>query len=147
MSISVSPDDHSVFEWEEEERPMQYVCLVYLEESTFEGMTDDEKRKVDRDAIDHDRALAESGHLIRANALRAPETAVTVRVRNGRMSTTDGPFAETKEHLGGFVIIEARDMNEAIAVAARIPLATMGSIEVRPVMTIGEWDTAAAVSA
>lgn len=120
---------------------MQFVCLVYLEETTFEHMSDEEKRQVDRDALAHDEGLARSGHLIRANALRPVDTAVTVRVRDGRMSVTDGPFAETKEHLGGFVLVEASDMDEAIRLAANIPLARLGSIEVRPIMTIGEWDT------
>ena len=120
---------------------MQFVCLVYLEETTFEHMSDEEKRQVDRDALAHDEGLARSGHLIHANALRPVDTAVTVRVRDGRMSVTDGPFAETKEHLGGFVLVEASDMDEAIRLAANIPLARLGSIEVRPIMTIGEWDT------
>jgi hypothetical protein len=84
----------------------------------------------------YDDALRRAGHLVVAHALQPVEAATTVRVRNGKLSTTDGPFAETKEQLGGFILIEARDLNEAIQVAAKIPLARRGSIEVRPIREI-----------
>ncbi len=84
----------------------------------------------------YDDALRKAGHLVVAHALQPVEAATTVRVRNGKLSTTDGPFAETKEQLGGFILIEARDLNEAIQVAAKIPLARRGSIEVRPIREI-----------
>ena len=77
-----------------------------------------------------------SGHFLGANALQPVSAATTIRVRNGKLSTTDGPFAETKEHLGGYILIEARDLNEAIQVAAKIPMAKVGSIEVRPIMLL-----------
>jgi hypothetical protein len=80
-----------------------------------------------------DAALRTSGHLVVAHALQPVETATTVRVRHGKLWATDGPFAETREQLGGFILIEARDLNDAIQVAARIPLARCGSIEVRPI--------------
>jgi hypothetical protein len=79
-------------------------------------------------------AIRKSGHYLAGEALQPVSTATTVRVRNGRTATTDGPFAETKEQLGGFYLIEARDLNDAIQVAARIPSARMGSVEVRPIM-------------
>jgi hypothetical protein len=78
-------------------------------------------------------ALRKSGHLIVTHALQSVQTASTVRVRSGKQSVTDGPFAETKEQLGGFFLIDARDLNEAIQLAAKIPPARVGSIEVRPV--------------
>jgi len=80
--------------------------------------------------------LRKSGHFIGANALQPVSAATTVRVRNSKVSTTDGPFAETKEHLGGYILIEARDLNEAIQVAGKIPMARIGSIEVRPIMLL-----------
>jgi hypothetical protein len=115
---------------------MKYLCLVYCEDSKFAELLPDEKRTLDRDSLAYDRELEGRGNFIAADALQSVDQAVTVRVRNGKMSVTDGPFAETKEHLGGFILIEARDMNEAIRLAAGIPMARLGSIEVRPIMDI-----------
>jgi hypothetical protein len=103
-------------------------------------MTTEEKKTLDRDSLAYDEALRKSGHFVHANALRSVENAVTVRVRDGKMSSTDGPFAETKEHLGGFILIEASDMEEAKRVAAGIPMARLGSIEVRPIYDIPTWE-------
>ena len=85
------------------------------------------------ESLAYDDALQKAGHLVAAHTLQPVEAATTVRVRNVKLSTTDGPFAETKEQLGGFILIEARDLNEGIQVAAKIPLARRGSIEVRPI--------------
>ena len=115
---------------------MKYLCLVYCEDSEFAALAPEEKIALDRDSLAYDRELERSGNFIAADALRSVEEAVTVRVRDGRMSVTDGPFAETKEQLGGFILIDARDMNEAIRLAAGIPLAKLGSIEVRPILDI-----------
>ncbi len=115
---------------------MKYLCLVYCEDSTFAARTPEEKLALDRDSLAYDRELERGGYFITADALASTREAATVRVRDGRMSVTDGPFAETKEHLGGFILIEARDMNEAIRLAAGIPLARLGSIEVRPILNI-----------
>jgi hypothetical protein len=82
--------------------------------------------------------IQKSGHLLGGEALQPTHTATTVRVRNGKVSTTDGPFAETKEQLGGFYLVEANDLNEAIQIAARIPSARYGSIEVRPVVDFSQ---------
>lgn len=112
---------------------MKYLCQVWFEPSVLERMTEEEKKTLDRDSLGYDEDLAASGHMIHAEALQPPETAVTVRVRNNEMSVTDGPYAETKEQLGGFILIEAKDLNDAIRVAAGIPLAKLGSVEVRPV--------------
>lgn len=115
---------------------MRYACLVHFQGSVLEALTERQHQDLDRESIGYDEELKSSGHLVAAQALQSPATAALVRVRNGRISTTDGPFAETKEQLGGFVLIEARDLNEAIRLAAGIPLAKLGTIEVRPVYDI-----------
>jgi hypothetical protein len=105
---------------------MKYLCLVYLDEKLLDAVPD-------RECKANGDALRDSGHFIAAEALQAVHTATTVRVRNGRMSITDGPFAETKEQLAGFYLVDAKDLNEAIQLAAKIPPARVGSVEVRPV--------------
>jgi len=105
---------------------MKYLCLVYLEEAKLHAVPD-------RECAACGASLTADGHLIAAEALHPVETATTVRVRQGRVSMTDGPFAETKEQLAGFYLIEASDLNDAIRMASMIPPAREGSIEVRPV--------------
>jgi len=112
---------------------MKYICLVYLVEREMGEMTKKESDDCTEESLAYDGALRRSGHFVAAHALEPVEAATTIRVRNGKLLTTDGPFAETKEQLGGFILIEARDLNEAIAVAAKIPMARRGSIEVRPI--------------
>ena len=108
---------------------MKYLCLVYGEESQIATM-DDMK------CLEFDRSIRDSGHCVASEALESVETATTVRVRNGRVSISDGPFAETKEQLAGFYMIEASDLDEAISIASKIPPAEVGSIEVRPIRPI-----------
>ena len=115
---------------------MQYLCLVYVEERSFDEMSEREGKQLTNDCVDYDEDLQKRGYLISVAALQPVTAATTIRVRNGKVSTTDGPFAETKEHLGGFVLIEARDLNEAINIASKSPMARIGSIEVRPVMQL-----------
>lgn len=105
---------------------MKYLCLVYGEESKIGAMTDDE-------CMEYDNAIRGSGHCLSSEALQPVQTATTVRVRDGRVSITDGPFAETKEQLAGFYLIDAKNLDEAIDIASKIPPAQVGSIEVRPV--------------
>lgn len=105
---------------------MKYLCLVYMDESTLTDVADAE-------CAAFGQMLEETGQRIAAEALEPVQTATTVRVRNGKTSITDGPFAETKEQLAGFYLIDARDLNDAIRVASNIPPARVGSIEVRPV--------------
>jgi len=105
---------------------MKYVCLVYLAPDKLHAVPDSE-------CMNCGEAFMKSGLLVAAEALEPIETATTVRVRNGKVAITDGPFAETKEQLAGFYLLEARDLNEAIQMAAKIPPAREGSIEVRPV--------------
>ena len=115
---------------------MKYLCQVWFEPAALETMTDEEKRNLDRASLSYDDDLVASGHMLTAHALQSPKNAVTVRVRDNELSVTDGPFAETKEQLGGFILIDAKDLNDAIRVAAGIPLAKLGSIEVRPIYDI-----------
>ncbi|MEP6607646.1 MAG: YciI family protein [Burkholderiaceae bacterium] len=112
-------------------RTMKYLCLVYSEEKKLDDVRDSE-------CVAHDAKLRQSGHCVASEALQPARTATTVRVRNGKVSIVDGPFAETKEVLAGFYLIEASDLEEAIELAARIPPARVGSIEVRPVRPIRE---------
>jgi hypothetical protein len=118
-------------------RDMRYLCLVHLDGTQMAALTPEEGAALNRESMAYDAELARRGVLLHAEALQDPKSAVIVRARQGRVSTTDGPFAETKEHLGGFILIEARDLNEAIAVAADIPVGRYGAIEVRPVMEFG----------
>ena len=105
---------------------MKYLCLVYLEEQKLRAVPDSE-------CMACGNGFRQSGLLVAAEALQPVDSATTVRIRHGKLSITDGPFAETKEQLAGFYLIEARDLNDAIQVAAKIPPAREGSIEVRPV--------------
>jgi hypothetical protein len=115
---------------------MQYVCLVYVDPEAFRQLTEPEQAELDEASIANDNELRRSGRLIVAQALQPVTEATTVRVRDGRMSATSGPFAETAEQLGGFVFVEARDLNEAIEIAGNLPVARFGSIEVRPVLDL-----------
>lgn len=119
---------------------MEYVCLIYLDEATFAPMTQAERDSFVNAMLDNDEQMRRDGTYVSSNALQTPLNATSIRVRHGKLSVTDGPFAETKEHLSGYVIIRTRDLNEAIAVAARIPLAAYGTIEVRPVEYIERID-------
>ena len=110
---------------------MKYLCLVYLDEKRLDELPDE-------DCVAYDTAIRKSGHCIASEALESVQTATTVRVRNSKVSVTDGPFAETKEQLAGFYMLEAKDLNEAIQLASKIPPARVGSIEVRPVRPIRE---------
>ena len=105
---------------------MKYLCLVYLDEQRLDELPDE-------DCVAYDTAIRSSGHCLASEALQPVHTATTVRVRGGKVSVTDGPFAETKEQLAGFYLIEAKDLNEALQVAGGIPAARVGSVEVRPV--------------
>ncbi|RWO71253.1 MAG: YciI family protein [Mesorhizobium sp.] len=115
---------------------MKYVCLVYGEEKDLHALTPARSAKLDADSLAYDRALEESGLLIVAQALQSVKTAKTVRRRQGKRLVIDGPFAETKEQLLGFVMIEAGDLEAALDIAAGIPLAELGTIEVRAIYDI-----------
>ena len=113
---------------------MQYLLLIYQRESDWAALSETETGKVFQEYMEFSRGIRKSGNYVGGNALQPVETATTVRVKDGKTLTTDGPFAETKEQLGGYFLIEAKDLDDAIAIAARIPDARTGSIEVRPIM-------------
>ncbi len=115
---------------------MKFVFLIYHDEKTLDALPPREMQALVDGALDYDEEIRRSGHYIVSNALQRARTARTVRVRGGKVSTTDGPFAETKEQLGGFFLVEAKDIDEACAVASRFPPARLGSIEVRPVQEL-----------
>lgn len=114
---------------------MRYLCTLWFDGSQLDALPKADKDAIDRESIDYDRDLKRRGILVGADALQGPAAAKTIRVRDGKASSTDGPFIETKEHLGGFILIETGTMNEAVALAAEIPLAKRGiaTIEVRPI--------------
>ena len=112
---------------------MKYLCLAYEAEETFKTMPREEWDAVREETLAYVDALKRSGHLLDTRPLRSATSAATLKVRDGKLSVTDGPFAETKEQLGGYFLIEARDLNEAIRVASKWPGARYGEIEVRPV--------------
>jgi hypothetical protein len=113
---------------------MKYLCLIYDEEKKLNQMPKTEGEAFMGEYFGFTEGIKKSGHYLGGNALQPVQTATTVRVRNGKVSTTDGPFAETQEQLGGYYLIEAKDLNDALQVAAKIPSARIGSIEVRPIM-------------
>ncbi|WP_214474528.1 YciI family protein [Mesorhizobium sp. dw_380] len=115
---------------------MQYVCLVYGEEKDLHAMTPERLAKLDADSMAHDRSLDQAGKLIIAQALQSVKTSKSVRRRGGKRLVTDGPFAETKEQLLGFVMIEAKDLDEALEIAGEIPLAEIGTVEVRAIYNV-----------
>jgi hypothetical protein len=112
---------------------MRYMCLVHCDPAIMKAASQTERQSLDRRSFGYDEQLKAEGHYVISEAIQEGDSAVLVRMRNGQMSTTDGPYIETKEQMAGFILIEARDMNEAVRLAAGIPLAEIGTIEVRPV--------------
>jgi hypothetical protein len=112
---------------------MEYLLLIYSPESHRESMPESETKKIYQQYGELIADLRKDGKYLGGHELQPTTSATTVRVRNGKQAVTDGPFAETKEQLGGYFLVEAKDLDEALSIAARIPTATAGSIEVRPV--------------
>jgi hypothetical protein len=113
---------------------MQYLLLIYRNEAELRAMSPADRQAMHEEYGVFTQSIVQSGHFKAGDGLQPTTTATTVRVRDGKTLTTDGPFAETREHLGGYYLVEAKDLDTAIALAARIPNARDGSIEVRPVM-------------
>ena len=113
---------------------MQYLLLIYEREADWNAMNEKEKGTIFQEYMAFTQGIMKSGHHRAGDALQPVSTATTVRVRNGKTVTTDGPFAETREQLGGYYLVEAKDLDEATSIAARIPSARHGSVEVRPIM-------------
>jgi hypothetical protein len=116
---------------------MEYLLMIYDEEKAWTKMSDSERQKMHADFGAFTKAIVASGHFKGGNALQPTAAATTVRVRDGKTVTTHGPFAETREQLGGYYLIQAKDLDEATAIAARIPSSKIGSIEIRPTMDTG----------
>jgi hypothetical protein len=117
---------------------MNYVCLVYGEENYIDALSKEGLADLDRRSVAHDKSIEKAGKLVIAQALQSVKTSMTVRKRSGKVVTTDGPFAETKEQLLGFVMLEAESLDEALKIAGDIPIAEWGTIEVRAVYDIPE---------
>jgi hypothetical protein len=113
---------------------MQYLLMIYRSEAELFKLNDAERQKMTADYGTFTQSIIQSGHFKAGDGLQPSTTATTVRVREGKVLTTDGPFAETREQLGGYYLVEAKDLDAAIAIAARIPGAKNGSVEVRPIM-------------
>ena len=111
---------------------MRYLCLIYLDEKQLAGMPQAEMDALNSRHLALNEDLLKSGHFVEAEALLPAAATTTLRVRNGKITLTDGPYMETKEMVAGFYVIEARDLNEAIHIASRLPSATLGTVEVRP---------------
>ncbi len=116
---------------------MQYLLLIYANEAEMAARSPADTQAITAEYADFTKAIIQGGQFKGADRLKPTSTASTVRVRNGKVVTTDGPFAETREQLGGYYMVEAKNLDEAIAIAARIPGAKHGSIEVRPVWPMG----------
>lgn len=119
---------------------MKYLCFVFYDETKRNALPEQESQALMEEALEYDEVLRKGGHFIAAHPLESVEAASTIRVRNGKVTITDGPFAETNEQIGGFVMIEARDLNEAIQLASKIPPARLGGVEVRPIIEITRDD-------
>ena len=116
---------------------MKYLCLIYDDEQVMAGMSKSEGEAFMGEYFAFTEGIRQSGHYVAGEALQPVAAATTVRIRNGQVSTTDGPFAETKEQLGGLYVVDVPDLDAALAIAARLPSALVGSIEVRPIPAYG----------
>jgi hypothetical protein len=115
---------------------MKYLCIVHVDYDLFPSMSKDEIVELEKSNLAYDAELMARGQLLTGHGLEPPESGLVVKVRNGEMSMNEGPISEAKEQMAGFLLVEARDMNEAIGIAAGIPLAKHGHIELRPVHTV-----------
>jgi hypothetical protein len=114
------------------EATMKYLCLIYQDEAKIDAMPQDEYDAIISDVLAYREELRQNGHYLASSPLQSVDSATTIRVRHGKMTITDGPFAETREQVGGFYLIEATDLNDAIRIASKMPPARIGSIEIRP---------------
>jgi hypothetical protein len=117
---------------------MKYLCAIYIDEQKLNGMSADEYTGMARACLEYEDDVRTNGKLLAAEALEPIHTATTVRVRDGKSSVTDGPFAETKEQLAGFFLVDAADLNDAVNIASGMPQARIGSIEVRPLKDLAQ---------
>ena len=119
---------------------MKYLCMVIVDEKVLQALPEGELQGLIDRSLEYDDVLRKGGHFLAAQALESTETATMLRMQNGKLSVTDGPFAETNEQIGGFILIEARDLNEAIQLASQIPGIRLGGVEIRPVKELVKSD-------
>jgi hypothetical protein len=117
----------------QKEYVVNFLCVVYVEEGVMAGLSPEEQATLDKASQAYDELLQRRGSYLDAQALHSPKRAKTVRKRNKHVTITDGPFAETREQLAGFILIDVADMDQAVAIAADIPMASLGAVEVRPI--------------
>jgi len=115
---------------------MKYLCMLFVDGTKMGALSPSESQALDDESVSYDEELQKHGHYIIAEALQSGRTAATVRLDKGKVAVTDGPFMETKEQMGGFILIDAKDLNEAIQLASKIPLARFGCVEVRPILDL-----------
>jgi hypothetical protein len=115
---------------------MKYLCLVFVDEKKLNALSKTESDALTAESLDYDELLRKQGHFLAAQALQPVHTATTIRVQTGKAFVTDGPFVETNEQLGGFILIEAKGLDEALQVASKIPVIRMGGVEVRPIQEL-----------
>ena len=115
---------------------IKYLCIVYHSEKALKAMSPAERQALDDDALNYDQYLRDTGHYLHSNALQYVKNASTVRLKKGKVVVTDGPYVETREQVGGYILIEAKDKEEAIQLASKIPPLRIGAIEVRPVLEL-----------
>jgi hypothetical protein len=115
---------------------MKYLCMVFIDENKWKALSKTDLEALDAESLAYDETLKQRGQLIAAEALQSVHAATTIRTQAGKVIVTDGPFAETNEQMGGFILIDAKDLNEAIQVASKIPVIRLGGVEVRPIMEI-----------
>ncbi len=120
---------------------MKYLCMVFFDEHKLAALSGSEVQDLDNESLAYDCALRKGGHFLAAEALHSVHSATTVRARNGKVTVTDGPFAETTEQLGGFILIEAADLNQAIQLASKIPSIRLGGVEVRPIKELSATES------
>ncbi|WP_341676789.1 YciI family protein [Niveibacterium sp. SC-1] len=116
---------------------MKYMCLIYIDEELYSALPAETRKRCEIESIAYDETLRKSGHYCTSDALASARMATSLRHENGRFSPTDGPYAETKEQVAGFVMIDAKDLDEALRIAEKFPGARFGGVEVRPVIQIG----------
>ena len=118
----------------------RFMCMLHIDDGAFDSFTPEQSKAFDAVNLDFDNGLRASGHYVYTSAMALPRDAVTVRRRASKLSTTDGPFAETKEHIGGFLILEAKDRDEVVAIMSKDPMADYASIEIREIKDIADPD-------
>lgn len=119
---------------------MKYICLGYMEEKKWEAMSESERNAFMDECFTYDDELRKNGHFVGGEALQSAQNSITLRWRNGKVAVTDGPFAETKEQLGGILVLEARDLNHAIQLMSRHPGVKAGPFEIRPAADLTEME-------